>query len=94
MQQNHISEQSTPSVEEANEREVYDLPENGDVPVEEEVPVTEIVDEMQDDSQTVVESNFKSEDAPKKSYASIVSLIGQKKNRWKPVASAFFFLKG
>ncbi|PHT77947.1 hypothetical protein T459_15999 [Capsicum annuum] len=85
VQQNHISEQSTPSVEEANEREVYDPPENGDVPVEEEVPVTEIVDEMQDDSQTVVESNFKSEDAPKKSYASIVSLIGQKKNRWKPV---------
>ncbi|KAF3668134.1 putative cytochrome 82C4-like [Capsicum annuum] len=72
VQQNHISEQSTPSVEEANEREVYDPPENGDVPVEEEVPVTEIVDEMQDDSQTVVESNFKSEDAPKKSYASIV----------------------
>ncbi|PHT44626.1 hypothetical protein CQW23_13784 [Capsicum baccatum] len=85
VQQNHISEQSTPSVEEANEREVYDPPENGDVPVEEEVPVTEIVDEMQDDSQTVVESNFKSEDAPKKSYASIVSLIGQEKNRWKPV---------
>ncbi|XP_055831568.1 nuclear transport factor 2-like isoform X2 [Solanum dulcamara] len=72
VQQNHISEQSTPSVEEANEGEVYNPPENGDVPVEEEVPVAEIVDEMQDNSQMVVESNIKSEDAPKKSYASIV----------------------
>ncbi|XP_049410925.1 nuclear transport factor 2-like isoform X1 [Solanum stenotomum] len=72
VQQNHISEQSTLSVEEANEGEVYNPPENGDVPVEEEVPVAEVVNEMQDDSQIVVESNIKSEDAPKKSYASIV----------------------
>lgn len=72
VQQNHISEQSTLSVEEANEGEVYNPPENGDVPVEEEVPVAEVVDEMQDNSQIVVESNIKSEDAPKKSYASIV----------------------
>lgn len=93
VQQNHISEQSTLSVEEANEGEVYNPPENGDVPVEEEVPVAEVVDEMQDDSQIVVESNIKSEDAPKKSYASIVSLIG-KKYHWKPIASACFFQKG
>ncbi|KAK6785946.1 hypothetical protein RDI58_014471 [Solanum bulbocastanum] len=72
VQQNHISEQSTLSVEEANEGEVYNPPENGDVPVEEEVPVAEFVDEMQDDSQIVVESNIKIEDVPKKSYASIV----------------------
>ncbi|CAN4102105.1 unnamed protein product [Withania somnifera] len=72
VQQIHISEQSTPSVEEANEGEVYNPPENVDVPVEEEVPVAEVVDEMPDDSQMVVESNTKSDDAPKKSYASIV----------------------
>uniref|UniRef100_A0A1S3XGC9 G3BP-like protein n=1 Tax=Nicotiana tabacum TaxID=4097 RepID=A0A1S3XGC9_TOBAC len=65
MQQNHISEQSSPSMEEANGGEVYNPPENGDMPVEEEVPVAEVVDEMPDDSQIAVESNIKSEDAPK-----------------------------
>lgn len=93
MQQNHISELSTLSVEEANEGEIYNPPENADVPVEEEVPVAEVVDEMQDDSQVEVESNIKSEDTPKKSYASIVSLIG-KNYHWKPIASACFFQKG
>ncbi|KAJ8553021.1 hypothetical protein K7X08_020414 [Anisodus acutangulus] len=71
VQQNHVPEQSIPSVEEAN-GEVYNSLENGDVPVEEEVPVAEVVDEIEDDSQVVVESNIKSEDVPKKSYASIV----------------------
>ncbi|KAK4351640.1 hypothetical protein RND71_030953 [Anisodus tanguticus] len=72
VQQNHVPEQSIPSVEEAYGGEVYNPPENGDVPVEEEVPVAEVVDEIEDNSQGVVESNIKSEDAPKKSYASIV----------------------
>uniref|UniRef100_A0A0V0I7I2 Putative ovule protein n=1 Tax=Solanum chacoense TaxID=4108 RepID=A0A0V0I7I2_SOLCH len=84
VQQNHISEQSTLSVEEANEGEVYNPPENGDVPVEEEVPVAEVFDEMQDDSQIVVESNIKSEDAPKKSYASIVMHLKESAATFSP----------
>ncbi|XP_016450024.2 nuclear transport factor 2 isoform X1 [Nicotiana tabacum] len=84
VQQNHNSEQSSPSVEEANEGEVYNPPENGDMPVEEEVPVAEVVDEMQDDSQIAVESNIKSEDAPKKSYASIVMHLKESAASFSP----------
>ncbi|KAK6145121.1 hypothetical protein DH2020_021941 [Rehmannia glutinosa] len=70
---NHVSEQSTPSAEEPVAGEVYNPPVNGDVPIaEEEVPVAEVVDEVQDDAELVVESSAKSEDVPKKSYASIV----------------------
>lgn len=73
VQQNHIPEQSTPPMEEADVGEVYNPPENGDVPiVEEEVPVSEVVDEVQDGSEVVVESDNKIGDVPKKSYASIV----------------------
>lgn len=53
--------------------EVYNPSENGDVPIVEEVPVAEVVDEVEDDTQMVVESNAKIEELPKKSYASIVS---------------------
>ncbi|CAN4113748.1 unnamed protein product [Withania somnifera] len=88
VQQNYISEQSTPLVEEANEGEVYNPPENGDVPVEEEVPVAEVVDELQEDSQIVVESNTKSEDAPKKSYASIVMHLKESAASFSPIATA------
>lgn len=75
VQENPVSEQSTPSAEEAVSGEVYNPPENGDVPVteEEEVPVPEVVDEVQDNAEPVVESPAKVDDAPKKSYASIVS---------------------
>ncbi|KAI3450834.1 hypothetical protein Pfo_007499 [Paulownia fortunei] len=73
IQENHVSEQSTPSAEEAIAGEVYNPPENGDVPIaEEEVPVAEVVDEVQDDTQMIVESSAKIEEVPKKSYASIV----------------------
>ncbi|KAK6163704.1 hypothetical protein DH2020_000568 [Rehmannia glutinosa] len=73
IQENHVSEQSTPTAEEAIAGEVYNPPENGDVPVvEEEVPVAEVVDEVQDETQMIVESSAKIEEVPKKSYASIV----------------------
>ncbi|GFP93492.1 putative g3bp-like protein, partial [Phtheirospermum japonicum] len=78
IQENHVSEQSTPSTEEPITGEVYNPPENGDVPVvveEEEVPVAEVVDEVHDDTQKIVESNAKIEEVPKKSYASIVKHI-------------------
>lgn len=73
VQENHVSEHNTPPAEEAVAGEVYNPPENGDVPVVEEVPVAEVVDEVEDDTQMVVESNAKIEELPKKSYASIVS---------------------
>uniref|UniRef100_A0A5B6Z0H2 Putative G3BP-like protein isoform X2 n=1 Tax=Davidia involucrata TaxID=16924 RepID=A0A5B6Z0H2_DAVIN len=73
VQESHISEQTTVLAEETNGEEVYNPPDNGEVSVvEEEVPVPEVVDEVQDDSQMVVESNSKIEEVPKKSYASIV----------------------
>ncbi|KAL0390260.1 UNVERIFIED_CONTAM: Nuclear transport factor 2 [Sesamum calycinum] len=79
-QENHVSEESTPSAEEALAGEVYNPPENGNVPIaEEEVPVAEVVDEVLDDAQLVVESSAKIEEVPKKSYASIVSDASQGK---------------
>lgn len=77
VQENHVSEESTPPTEEAVVGEVYNPPENGDAPiVEEEIPVAEVVDEVEDDTQMVVESSAKIEEMPKKSYASIVSGSG------------------
>lgn len=60
--------------------EVYNPPENGDGPID-EVPVAEVVDEIEaevvdevrDDTEIIVESKAKNEELPKKSYASIVS---------------------
>ncbi|KAL3517835.1 hypothetical protein ACH5RR_020424 [Cinchona calisaya] len=73
VQENHVPEQSIPSAEEMNEGEVYNPPENGDIPIaEEELPVAEVVNQAHDDSQMVFESNTKREEVPKKSYASIV----------------------
>lgn len=58
--QNHIPEQSTPPAEEADVGEVYNPSENGDVLiVEEEVPVSEVVHEVQDGSEVVAESDNK-----------------------------------
>lgn len=74
VQENNVSEESTPSAEEAITGEVYNPSENGDVPiVEEDAPVAEVVNEIQNDQQIVIESTAKIEDTPKKSYASIVS---------------------
>ncbi|XP_042014984.1 nuclear transport factor 2-like [Salvia splendens] len=74
VQENHVSEQIAPSAEEAISGEVYNPPENGDLPVteEEEVPEPEVVDEVQDNTEPVVETPAKIDEAPKKSYASIV----------------------
>ncbi|KAL2932648.1 putative G3BP-like protein [Bienertia sinuspersici] len=70
VQENHIAEESN--------GETCDPHENGEVRVEkaeeeeEEEPVAEVVDEPPNDSEAVIESNAKIEDAPKKSYASVV----------------------
>ncbi|KAG8387267.1 hypothetical protein BUALT_Bualt02G0003600 [Buddleja alternifolia] len=75
VQENHVSEQSTPSAEEAVAGEVYNPSENGDVPiVEEEVPIAEVVDEVQDDEQIVVESNVKIEEVPRSFIESNVKI--------------------
>ncbi|KAL1557499.1 myosin ATPase [Salvia divinorum] len=74
--ENHVpvNEDSAPSVEEAVAGEVYSPSESNDVAiaVEEEIPVAEVVDEVEDDAQKIVESSAKIEELPKKSYASIV----------------------
>ncbi|KAA8543519.1 hypothetical protein F0562_021727 [Nyssa sinensis] len=73
VQESHTPEQMTDLAEEADGEEVFNPLDNGEVSVvEEEEPVPEVVDEVQDDSQMVVESNSKIEEVPKKSYASIV----------------------
>ncbi|KAL2540794.1 Nuclear transport factor 2 (NTF2) family protein with RNA binding (RRM-RBD-RNP motif) domain [Abeliophyllum distichum] len=73
VQENHVSEENSPSAEEANGGEVYNPPDSGELlTVEEEVPVAEVVDEVQGHLQMVVQSNVKIEDVPKKSYASLV----------------------
>ncbi|KAL2557024.1 Rab3 GTPase-activating protein catalytic subunit [Forsythia ovata] len=69
VQENHVSEENSPSAEEANGGEVYNPPDNGELLTVE----TEVVDEVQDHLQMVVQSNVKIEEVPKKSYASIVS---------------------
>ncbi|XP_009614847.1 nuclear transport factor 2-like isoform X3 [Nicotiana tomentosiformis] len=85
VQENHIPEQSTPPAEEADVGEVYNPPENGDVPiVEEEVPVSEVVDEVQDGSEVVVESDTKTGEVPKKSYASIVMHLKESAATFSP----------
>ncbi|KAK9757204.1 hypothetical protein RND81_01G147800 [Saponaria officinalis] len=75
--ENHICDQSN--------GEVYNLCENGEVPVkvetvevqvQEKEPVAEVVDETPQESRVVVESNDKLKDTPKKSYASIVMKDG------------------
>lgn len=84
-QENDISEQSTPSAEEANGGEVYNPLENDNVPiVEEEVPVAEVVDKVQGDSQLVAESNIIIEEVPKKSYASIVMHLKESAATFSP----------
>lgn len=74
VQENHISEPVTTVPEVVDEEEVCNPPENGHASIEEEEPaVPEVVDEVSDGWQIVVESNSKIEEAPKRSYAYIVS---------------------
>ncbi|KAM7521843.1 hypothetical protein LguiA_011745 [Lonicera macranthoides] len=73
LQESVISEQTTVLAEEVNGEDADKPSDNGDILiVEEEVPVAEVVEEVQDKVQMVVESDTKVEEAPKKSYASIV----------------------
>lgn len=74
-QDNHVVEHNTASIEEPN-GEVVTPAENGDVAVveEEEVPVAEVVNEVEEDSHVAVESNNKVEEVPKKLYSQIVSV--------------------
>ena len=52
--------------------EVYNPPKNGQALIEEEeMPVGVVVDDVSDEWQIVAESNSKTEETPKKSYASI-----------------------
>lgn len=71
-QQIHVSDNVVIPAEDANGEEVYE-PENVQVPIEEEAPVAEVVDEIPDDS-LVVAGLTSIEEVPKKSYASIVSI--------------------
>jgi len=87
VQENHVSEVSTPSAEETV-TEAYNPPENEDLPItEEEVPVAEVVDEVQDDAQ-MVESSAKIEEVPKKSYASIVMHLKESAASFSPPPAA------
>ncbi|KAL0389874.1 UNVERIFIED_CONTAM: Nuclear transport factor 2 [Sesamum calycinum] len=89
VQEDHVSEESTQSTEEAVAGEVYNPPQNGDVAiVEEEVPVAEVVDEVEDDVEIVVESNPKTEELPKKSYASIVMHLKESAATFSPPPAA------
>ncbi|CAN4098585.1 unnamed protein product [Withania somnifera] len=85
VQQNHIPEESTLPTEEADVGEVYNPSENGDAPiVEEEVPVSEVVDEVQEGSEVVLESDNKIGDVPKKSYVSIVMHLKESSATFSP----------
>ncbi|MFS7915963.1 putative Ras GTPase-activating protein-binding protein [Helianthus anomalus] len=89
---NHHDEDHAPtedvsfSVREESEVELAVLVENGEVPVVEEDPVPEVVDEVRDSSQLAVESHTKVEEMPKKSYASILTLM------WRHVTCCFMEL--
>ncbi|KAG8371720.1 hypothetical protein BUALT_Bualt13G0117500 [Buddleja alternifolia] len=89
VQENHVSEENTPSAEETAAGEVYNPSEDEDVPItEEEVPVAEVVDEVQDDAQMLVESSGKIEEVPKKSYASIVMHLKENAASFSPPPAA------
>ncbi|GLU03859.1 hypothetical protein SLE2022_210330 [Rubroshorea leprosula] len=77
-EENHLAEKPYVSAEEVSGAEVYNPTWNEGCAVtvgEEEVPVPEVVDEIPDDSQIVANSNSKTEEVPKKSYASIVKVM-------------------
>ncbi|XP_030934743.1 nuclear transport factor 2 [Quercus lobata] len=75
VEENHVSETAA-ELSEVVDGEVYNPPENGQASIEEEeVPVSEVVDEVSDEWQMVAESNSKTEEVPKKSYAYIVKVM-------------------
>ncbi|EPS67084.1 hypothetical protein M569_07690 [Genlisea aurea] len=88
--EDNLSENSAQSAEVAV-AEVYDPPENGTVAyVDEknEIPVAEVTDEVKYDGERVVESNAKTEEVPKKSYASIVMHLKETAATFSPPLAA------
>ncbi|XP_072974206.1 nuclear transport factor 2-like [Typha angustifolia] len=81
--------------EDVNDEEVYNPLENGEILVlDEEVPVEEVINEAPSNSQEVVANSCCAavqEEAPKKSYASIVKVM--KENTSSIVASALALIK-
>lgn len=76
IQENNVSEPATAVSEDVDGEEVYNPPEKvQDLIEEEEAPVPEVVDQISDDWQMVAEPGLKTEDLPKKSYASIVRVL-------------------
>ncbi|GKB71125.1 Ras GTPase-activating protein-binding protein 1-like protein isoform X1 [Tanacetum coccineum] len=81
----NIPEDAAVSTEESQVKEVVHVVKEEVTPVQENAPVSEVVDEVQDSSQQLaVESNTNAEDQPKKSYASIVMKM---KHNVVPVSS-------
>lgn len=76
VENDHVTEHTNGVAEEAN-GEIHLPADNGEIidakEEQEEEPVAEVVNAVPDNSQLVVETNVKIEEAPKKSYASIVS---------------------
>lgn len=70
--ENIESQEMTPA-EEVSGVDACNSLDNGDVLIDEEVPVPEVLTEVPDELQMIPESGFKNLDVPKKSYASIVS---------------------
>ncbi|KAF3954653.1 hypothetical protein CMV_020026 [Castanea mollissima] len=71
VEENNVYETAT-ELSEVVAGEVYNPPENGQASIEEEeMPIGEVVDEVSDEWLIVAESNTKTEETPKKSYASI-----------------------
>ncbi|KAL4587938.1 hypothetical protein LXL04_000815 [Taraxacum kok-saghyz] len=81
--EDQVPEKTAVMPEESEGESVFNPPENVEVAAAEveaaveEEPVAEVVDEVQEASQLVVESNTKIEQLPKKSYASIVADLKQ-----------------
>ncbi|XP_041996175.1 uncharacterized protein LOC121746415 [Salvia splendens] len=73
VQENIVSERSTSSAEEVVSGELYNLPENGDLPAiqDENVHVSKNVVEARDEVEPVIENPTIIDEAPKKSYAPI-----------------------
>nr|GFC39253.1 putative G3BP-like protein [Tanacetum cinerariifolium] len=81
----NIPEDAAASTEESQVKEAVHVVKEEVTPVQENAPVSEVVDEVQDSSQQLaVESNTNAEDQPKKSYASIVMKM---KHNVVPVSS-------
>lgn len=86
VQENHVVDQTISTIVAKEEVEEVETTDVEQVPVvEEEVPVLEVVDDVPDKAQVEeAESNSKTENTPKKSYASIVMVMKENPN---PISS-------